>query len=165
MKKSEKEALRLYPVEWITVGGNTIDKNAQERAAFIKGYEQANKNSFVPKWYVVDDFSDFNEESRYDRVIIAEDGGCVVLYDKENEMAIEIGDLLDSLQDDDEIDFVRVKQQCPFRDENCKFCKEKYNDIMMYAQDCPPHMCICDGKCDWMTKHDMDKMKKSYDEI
>lgn len=164
MKKSEKEALRLYPEEWITVGGNTIDKNAVERAAFIKGYEQANKNSFVPKWYEVEDFTEFKENAEWDRVIIADDGGVLVLYDKWNEMAIEIGQLLDRLEEDDVIDFVKAKQQCPFRDKEEKYCKKRYSDLSIYC-DPPLNMCICDGECDYMTKHDTDEMKKSYDEI
>ena len=103
------------------------------------------------------------EKSDYDRTVISEDGGCVVLYDTETEMAIEIGKLLDCIEDD-AIRFVRAKQQCPFRDKEEKYCEKRYNDLSMYC-DPPLNMCVCDGKCDWMTEHDMDEMKKSYDEI
>ena len=148
MTTAEKKALRLYPEQWIQVDGKLIDKNALERAAFIKGYETSSNDSFVPKWRVVDDFSDFKEHSNYDRCVIAEDGGCVVLYDKWNEMSLYIGDLLDNLQNDNDIEFVQAKQQCPFRGKDDKFCTKKRDEILKYASDCLPEYCICDGKCD-----------------
>lgn len=165
MTTLEKKALRLYPEQWIqTPTGELIDKNAPERAAFIKGYEERQKDTFFPKWRIVDDYSEFKEHSDYDRFIIAEDGGVVILYDRENELYMEIGDI-DSSQDDDMIEFTNARKQCPFRDAEDKFCKKKREDILKYASDCLPEYCVCDGKCDWMTKHDMDEMKEAYDEI
>ena len=160
----EKEALRVYPEEWITVGDTLIDKNALERAAFIKGYNKAKETLPIPKWRRMEDFHDLKESTDFDRYIIGEDAGGVILYDTWHELYLEARDL-EATQDEDDWAFTEAKQQCPFRDEEYKYCKLKKQNILKYASDCPPEYCICDGKCDWMTKHNMDEMKKSYDEI
>ena len=164
MNTAEKTALKLYPEEWIQVGGNTIDKNALERAAFIKGYNEAKNNLPIPRWRIMEDFHELKEGTDYDRYIITEDAGGVILYDTWHELYLEARDL-EASQDEDDWAFVEAKKQCPFRDEECKFCKLKRQEILKYASDCLPEYCVCDGKCDYMTKHDMDEMKAAYDEI
>ena len=56
-------------------------------------------------------------------------------------------------QEDDMIDFTNTRKQCPHRDEECKFCKLRRDEILRYASDCLPEYCVCDGKCEWMSEH------------
>lgn len=160
----EKEALKVYPEEWIKVGDTLIDKNALERSAFIKGYNKAKETLPIPKWKIMEDFYELKESTDYDRYIITEDAGGVILYDTWHELYLEARDL-ENTQDEDTLAFVEAKQQCPFRDKECKYCKLKEQNILRYASDCLPEYCVCDGKCDWVTKHNMDEMKVGYDEI
>ena len=153
----EKEALRIYPEEWITVGDTLIDKNALERAAFIKGYNKAKETLSIPKWRIMEDFYELKESTDYDRYIITEDACGVILYDKWNELYLEARDL-ENTQDEDTLAFVEAKQQCPFRDKEFKYCRLKEQNILKYASDCLPEYCVCDGKCDWMTKRNTDKI-------